>query len=298
MTSRTALRAIGSPTGVIAPASAPDRSCVATRDTRGASVSKRAAIVEEAEVNGGRKPASSSRLSPTEFAALGIVGLRSKDSVRRYVRAWMDQVGVRPEPRRSSDSTSSPASRPRSRTSSQANTATTAAANDHDHEHDRHGGGGHDHAVDSSIASAVVAVPAQVRPAGIDSHADSGIGTAPVSRRSDSPDRDPPSRTCRRAAGHELGLGPPGVAVPRWASVSAVPFWWRFGPAPGRLGAPGPGIASASADTPRRSPPRPRGSSVRPPKGRGIPPFRRPLAPTPHCFQGSMQATHSTFNYT
>lgn len=55
-----------------------------------------AAFVEEGEGRGKSVNASSS-ISPQEFAALGITGLRSKDTVRRYVRAWMDEVGTRPQ---------------------------------------------------------------------------------------------------------------------------------------------------------------------------------------------------------
>ena len=60
---------------------------------------KRAAIVAAFVTLDGKpgpksNSASSSR-SPAEFAALGIAGLRSKDTVRRYVDAW----GDRPKPR-------------------------------------------------------------------------------------------------------------------------------------------------------------------------------------------------------
>lgn len=41
---------------------------------------------------------SSQVMSPHQFATLGIVGLKSKDTVRRYVNAWMDQVGTAPKP--------------------------------------------------------------------------------------------------------------------------------------------------------------------------------------------------------
>ncbi len=44
------------------------------------------------------EPARSSSLSPVEFAALGITGLRSKDTVRRYHDAWMNAGQPRPKP--------------------------------------------------------------------------------------------------------------------------------------------------------------------------------------------------------
>ncbi len=57
---------------------------------------ERAAIVfaftEVADKDGGRKPATSSRLSPNEFAELGIIGLKSKDTVRKYHVAWQDAI--------------------------------------------------------------------------------------------------------------------------------------------------------------------------------------------------------------
>lgn len=54
-----------------------------------------ATFVEEAEREGRpSKTVSSDSLSPNEFAALGIVGLKSKNSVVRYLRAW----GDRPRP--------------------------------------------------------------------------------------------------------------------------------------------------------------------------------------------------------
>ena len=52
------------------------------------------AFVEEGEGRGKSVNASSS-ISPQEFAALGITGLRSKDTVRRYLRAWTSTVGIR-----------------------------------------------------------------------------------------------------------------------------------------------------------------------------------------------------------
>lgn len=58
-----------------------------------------AAFVEEAEKPGPQSSTRTSRtLTPGEFAALGIVGLKSKDTVRKYVRAWMQHVGTRPTP--------------------------------------------------------------------------------------------------------------------------------------------------------------------------------------------------------
>ena len=56
---------------------------------------ERAAIVyaftEVGEANNeGGKPATSSRLSVREFAKLGIIGLKSKDTVRKYHTAWVD----------------------------------------------------------------------------------------------------------------------------------------------------------------------------------------------------------------
>lgn len=55
-----------------------------------------AAFVEIAERDGGRKPVSSNRLSPNEFAALGITGLKSHVTVRGYVERW---TAVRPAPK-------------------------------------------------------------------------------------------------------------------------------------------------------------------------------------------------------
>jgi len=58
-----------------------------------------AAFVEEAEFGSNQhQGASSSTLSPQRFAALGIAGLKSKDTVRRYLRAWTSTVGARPTP--------------------------------------------------------------------------------------------------------------------------------------------------------------------------------------------------------
>jgi hypothetical protein len=60
-----------------------------------------AAFVTVADREGrpSRETATSSSLSPTQFAALGITGLKSKDTVRRYHDAWMDHSGYeRPEP--------------------------------------------------------------------------------------------------------------------------------------------------------------------------------------------------------
>lgn len=41
--------------------------------------------------HGGRETANSRRLSASAFAARGIVGLRTHDTVARYVRAWLDE---------------------------------------------------------------------------------------------------------------------------------------------------------------------------------------------------------------
>lgn len=61
-----------------------------------------AAFVEVDTGQGSRRDLASSSqvppLSDREFAALGIVGLKSKDTVRKYVRAWMQHVGTRPVP--------------------------------------------------------------------------------------------------------------------------------------------------------------------------------------------------------
>lgn len=57
-----------------------------------------AAFVEVSENQTNLSHASSSMLSPVDFAALGIAGLRSKDTVRRYVKAWENTGLDRPKP--------------------------------------------------------------------------------------------------------------------------------------------------------------------------------------------------------
>lgn len=57
-----------------------------------------AAFVRLDEHGGDKTKTESSLASTAEFAAKGIVGLKSKDTVRRYVNAWMDEVKVRPTP--------------------------------------------------------------------------------------------------------------------------------------------------------------------------------------------------------
>lgn len=57
-----------------------------------------ACYVVESEHGGDRSKAKNS-LDPRDFAALGIAGLQSKDTVRQYLHNWMEHSGgVRPEP--------------------------------------------------------------------------------------------------------------------------------------------------------------------------------------------------------
>lgn len=65
-----------------------------------------ATFVELKDGRGGDKKSATAKikvksdfdLTTYEFAELGIVGLKSKNSVVRYAKAWMDEVGTRPQP--------------------------------------------------------------------------------------------------------------------------------------------------------------------------------------------------------
>lgn len=54
--------------------------------------------VDETHSNQHSEVARSSHLSPREFAALGIAGLKSKNTVRHYIRAWESSGLERPVP--------------------------------------------------------------------------------------------------------------------------------------------------------------------------------------------------------
>lgn len=58
-----------------------------------------AAFVEPGEQHDNGSTETSSRLSPGQFAAHGIAGLRTKDTVRLYAQRWLDaHDGIHPEP--------------------------------------------------------------------------------------------------------------------------------------------------------------------------------------------------------
>lgn len=57
-----------------------------------------AAFVSLAEGRGKALANAGSSISCEEFSSFGIVGLKSKDTVRRYVQAWADSGKPRPEP--------------------------------------------------------------------------------------------------------------------------------------------------------------------------------------------------------